>query len=100
MSKKQTEPRFKPGDRVAEKPKPRSIFTRDPRTKQKLMPYTTQRYGEVVDTIYRVNDRGARVPYVRVIWDDSATPSMHSQNRLCLETDLAQAIEDFRAVME
>lgn len=88
--KKKRELRFQPGDRVAEKPKPRQVLTHDPLTKQKIRPFTTQRYGVVVDTVYKTNDRGAKVPYVQVTWDNMATPSLHSQNRLCLESELAE----------
>lgn len=89
MPRKQKDPRFMHGDRVAEKPKKRMVLTHSAETKQRIQPFFTQRYGTVMATIYRTNARGSRVPYVAVLWDGAKTQSFHTQNRLCLEKDLA-----------
>jgi hypothetical protein len=52
MSKKQTSPKFQIGDRVAEKPKPRAIYAKTAATIERIKPYTVQRYGTVLDTVY------------------------------------------------
>jgi hypothetical protein len=53
MSKKQTSPKFQIGDRVAEKPKPRAIYAKTTATIARIKPYTVQRYGTVLDTVYQ-----------------------------------------------
>jgi hypothetical protein len=53
MSKKQTSPKFQIGDRVAEKPKPRAIYAKTAATIERIKPYTVQRYGTVLDTVYQ-----------------------------------------------
>lgn len=85
-------PRFVPGERVAERPKKRMVLTHNASTKQRIQPFFTQRYGTVVDTVYRMNSRGSHVPYVLVRWDGTQTASAHMQSRLCLERDLAAEV--------
>jgi hypothetical protein len=80
--------KFEPGDRVAEKPKDRPVLTHNQEVKDRIKAYRSQRYGVVVETIYKRNARGSEIPYVAVIWDHSESPSLHSQNRICLEQDL------------
>ena len=100
MPRKQKDPRFMHGDRVAEKPKKRMVLTYSAETKQRIQPFFTQRYGTVMATIYRSNARGSRVPYVAVLWDGSQTQSFHTQNRLCLERDLAAEVAAYNAAGE
>jgi hypothetical protein len=90
MSKKQSKPKFQVGDRVAEKPKPHAIFARTTETLARIRPYTVQRYGTVLDTVYQGNRGKAFVPYVKIIWDGAQTPVTHAQCRICLEKDLAE----------
>ena len=90
MSKKQSKPKFQVGDRVAEKPKPHAIFARTTEILTRIRPYTVQRYGTVLDTVYQGNRGKALVPYVKIIWDNSQTPVTHAQCLICLEKDLAE----------
>lgn len=95
MTNKQRKTKFSIGDRVAEKPKPRAIFTNKPGSKEKIKPFTTQRYGTVLDTIYKSTSNGNKVPYVKIMWDNSSSPAVHSQNRICLQQDLASEVNNY-----
>ena len=66
MSKKQSIPKFQIGDRVAEKPKPRAIYAKTAATIERIKPYTAQRYGTVLDTVYQSNKGKASVPYLKI----------------------------------
>lgn len=94
MSKRKRVLRFQPGDRVAEKPKVRMIYARN-ETKEKLKQYAYQRYGTVLDTVYKTNKTGQKLPYVKIIWDGTQSPSEHAQNRLCFEKDLPSLMVDY-----
>jgi hypothetical protein len=95
MSKKQTSPKFQIGDRVAEKPKPRAIYAKTAATIERIKPYTVQRYGTVLDTVYN-NTRGkVAVPYVKIMWDGAQSPVTHAQCRICLEKDLTAVTIDY-----
>jgi hypothetical protein len=87
--------KFQPGDRVAEKPKPRPILTRAAETIERIKPYTVQRYGTVLDTVYQTTRSKAVVPYVKIMWDGSKSPATHAQNRICLEEELAALAEAY-----
>ena len=95
MSKKQTSPKFQIGDRVAEKPKPRAIYAKTAATIERIKPYTVQRYGTVLDTVYQSNRGKASVPYVKIMWDGAQSPVTHAQCRICLEKDLTEVIIDY-----
>jgi len=96
MSKKKSpNPLFKAGDRVAEKPKPHLHTAVRASVRERIEPFTKQRYGTVVETVYKKTATGSRVPYVKIIWDYAASPSVHSQNRICFEKDLSYYIKDF-----
>ena len=98
MSKKQSIPKFQVGDRVAEKPKPHGIYAKTAATIERIKPYTTQRYGTVLDTVYQGARGKASVPYVKIMWDGTQTPVTHAQCRICLEKDLtAMTIDYFNA---
>ena len=77
--------RFQPGDRVAEKPKVINLFAASQITRDQIRQSMAQRYGTVLETIYKANKSGAKVPYVSVMWDGRQSPSVHSQSRLCSE---------------
>lgn len=94
MSKKKSSSKFKIGDRVAEKPKPRTILTNVPKTLDRIKPYSYQRYGTVLDTVYQKTSK-ATVPYLKIVWDGSQSPSTHAQSRICLEKDLATETINF-----
>ena len=95
MSKKQTSPKFQIGDRVAEKPKPRAIYAKTAATIARIKPYTAQRYGTVLDTVYQGTKGKATAPYVKIIWDGAQTPVTHAQSRICLEKDLTAVTIDY-----
>jgi hypothetical protein len=95
MSKKQTSPKFQIGDRVAEKPKPRAIYAKNTATIARIKPYTVQRYGTVLDTVYQGARGKVSVPYVKIIWDGAQTPVTHAQCRICLEKDLTEVTIDY-----
>lgn len=65
------------------------VLTYNAATKQRIEPFFTQRYGTVVDTVYRLNSRGSHVAYVLIRWDGTQTASAHMQSRICLARDLA-----------
>jgi hypothetical protein len=95
MSKKQSTPKFQIGDRVAEKPKPRAIYAKTAATIERIKPYTAQRYGTVLDTVYQGAKGKPSVPYVKIIWDGTQTPVTHAQCRICLEKDLTAVTIDY-----
>ena len=95
MSKKQASPKFQIGDRVAEKPKPRAIYAKTAATIERIKPYTVQRYGTVLDTVYQGARDKPSVPYVKIIWDGAQTPVTHAQCRICLEKDLTEVTIDY-----
>ena len=95
MSKKQSIPKFQIGDRVAEKPKPRAIYAKTAATIERIKPYTFQRYGTVLETVYQSNKGKALVPYLKIMWDGAQSPVTHAQCRICLEKDLTEVTIDY-----
>jgi hypothetical protein len=95
MSKKKLQPKFKIGDRVAEKPKPHGIFTSSPETLQRIQAYRSQRYGTVLDTVYQGGTNKSTTPYLKIMWDGTQSPAMHAQSRICLEKDLSAVTKDY-----
>lgn len=81
--------KFKAGDRVAEKPKPTYIQTKDKETTDRIAQYRTQRLGTVTGYVYKTTRVGAKTPYVEVQWDHLASPCTHAQSRLCFQDELA-----------
>lgn len=106
MSKKpQTiQSKFKPGDRVAERPKESIISAIRKESREIVAKYTAQRRGVVIDNTIRTlnsrNGRTSRVCYVTVLWDGLKTPSQHSQMRICLEREYEKLREDHYALTE
>jgi hypothetical protein len=60
----------------------------------RIKPYTYQRYGTVLDTVYQKTSK-ATVPYLKIISDGSQSHSTHEQARICLEKDLATETINF-----
>ena len=81
-------PRFQTGDRVAEKPKPTYIQTKDKATSDRIAQYRVQRLGTVTGYVYKTTRTGIKTPYVEVQWDHLASPCTHAQARLCFENEL------------
>lgn len=85
------QPKFKQGDRVAERPKDTLISAIRPESRERVKQYTSQRFGTVVDTFVKTTvtnkKRTSRQCYVHVLWDGAKTPSQHAQMRICLEEE-------------
>jgi hypothetical protein len=98
------QPKFQPGDRVAERPKQSIISAIRKESREIVAKYTTHRRGVVVDNTLRTltssNGRTSRVYYVSVLWDGLKTPSQHSQMRICLEEEYDKLREDHYALTE
>jgi hypothetical protein len=94
---KKQEPKFQPGDRVAERPKASYIPNLSSEVRERIAPYRTQRYGTVVNTFIKKGlgrtRKPAQLPYVNVIWDGKFSCTDHAQNRLILEKDLPQLLD-------
>ena len=99
--KKKAQPKFQPGDRVAERPKSHFIPNIRSEAAARIAKYRTQRYGVVVDSVVKqVSNRNggpARQVYVRVLWDGMQTPSEHAQHRLIQEGQLAELLAQYDA---
>lgn len=91
------EPKFTPGTRVADRPKPRGqVFTTE-KGRQICAQFSNQRYGVVLDTIVKFHKvkKGTkefkrRRLYVNVLWDGFKSSSLHDQNRLCHADELQE----------
>lgn len=98
------EPKFKPGDRVAERPKASLLSAIRKESREAVKKYTTHRRGVVIDNSIRVltakTGRVSRVCYVKILWDGLKTPSEHSQMRICLEEDYDKIREDHYALID
>lgn len=98
------EPRFKPGDRVAERPKASLLSAIRQEVRDKIKQYTTHRRGVVVDNTIKVltskNGRTSRVCYVKILWDGLKSPCEHSQMRICLEEEYDKLREDHFALLD
>lgn len=98
------QPKFKPGDRVAERPKQSIISAIRKESRQIVAKYSAHRRGVVVDNTIKVltssNGRTSRACYVSVLWDGLKTPSQHSQMRICLEEEYDQLRQDHYALTE
>lgn len=101
MSKpKQT---FKPGDRVAERPKATIIPGLRPEGRAIASRYNSQRYGTVVDIFTKVStsrgNKETKQKFLRILWDGQQTPSDHAQMRICHEEKLAQILDEYGAIL-
>lgn len=98
------EPRYKPGERVAERPKASLLSAIRKESREAVKQYATHRRGVVVDNTIKVltskNGRTSRVCYVTILWDGLKSPSQHSQMRICLESEYDKLREDYYSLME
>ena len=98
------QPKFQPGDRVAERPKASLISAIRKEAREIVKKYTGHRRGVVVGNTIKVltssNGRTSRVCYVSILWDGLKTPSEHSQMRICLEEEYDKIREDHYALSE
>lgn len=87
-------PKFKPGDRVAERPKSTVIPNLRLESKERIKANSSQRYGVVIDVLVKTtitrDRRTIKQKFVKVLWDGMKTPSDHAQMRLCHEADFEQ----------
>ena len=88
-----TDFKFKPGDRVAERPRVTLNVASSSQGQQLFRRHNKQRYGTVTATIVRVNARGAKRKIVSVRWDGSQQSRDHEQMRLCAISELAEATQ-------
>lgn len=97
-------PRFKEGDRVAERPKASMLSAIRKEMREKVAKYANQRYGTVVGcrikTIPTRNKTTTRRCFVQVLWDGMKTPSEHEQMRICFVEELEGLKESFLTVYE
>ncbi len=63
------------GDRVMRKPTPNILGSNS------VLPDRKEQ-GTVIEVIYKTNKRGAKMPYVRVQWDNSQKLELHMTMRI------------------
>jgi len=85
--------KFKPGDRVAERPRVTLNVASSTQGQQLFKRHNKQRYGTVTATSVCVNARGAKRKIVSVRWDGSQQSCDHEQMRLCAIGELAEATQ-------
>ena len=92
--------KFKPGDRVAERPKATAIPGLSKESRQKIQVHRTQRYGVVIDVFVKPTKTPTRGivnnKFVKVLWDGLKTPSDHAQMRLVHEDELDDLVKSYR----
>lgn len=104
-SKQQTiTPRFKEGDRVAERPKASMLSAIRKESRERVAKYASQRYGTVVGcrikTIQTRKKTTTRRCVVQVLWDGMKTSSEHEQMRICFIEELEGLKEGFFAAYD
>lgn len=92
--------KFKPGDRVAERPKATAIPGLSKESLQRIQVHRTQRYGVVIDVFVKPTKTPTRGivnnKFVKVLWDGLKTPSDHAQMRLVHEDELGDLVKSYR----
>lgn len=92
--------KFKPGDRVAERPKATAIPGLSKESLQRIQVHRTQRYGVVIDVFVKPTKTPTRGivnnKFVKVLWDGLKTPSDHAQMRLVHESELDALVKSYR----
>jgi len=85
-------PRFKPGDRVAERPKASLLSAIRKESRARVAQYCTQRYGTVVGTRMKIIQTRKKTTtrrfVIQIIWDGMKTPCEHEQMRICFIEEL------------
>lgn len=104
MRRKKAQPaKFKPGDRVAERPKATAIPGLSKESLQKIQIHRTQRYGVVIDVFIKPTKTPTRGivnnKFVKVLWDGLQTPSDHAQMRLIREEELDDLVKSYREMI-
>lgn len=97
-------PRFKAGDRVAERPKASLLSAIRKESRARVAQYSTQRYGTVVGCRIKVlqtrKKTTTRRCVVQILWDGMKTPSEHEQMRICFIEELEGLKEGFFATYD
>lgn len=88
--------KFKPGDRVAERPRPLGYFATKKSVQEQIKPYRSQRYGTVTEIKTRRFRSKIAQRVVVVKWDHLQSPSEHAQARLCFIHELEQMVQESR----
>lgn len=89
-------PKFKVGDRVAERPRPLGYFATRSSVQERIKPYRAQRYGTVREVLTRKLRSKTTQRIVVVKWDHLQSPSEHAQARLCFIYELEQMVKESR----
>jgi hypothetical protein len=98
MSKNKSKTVFKVGDRVAERPSPRTLFAATPSGRATVKKVIQQRYGTVIKLEIDTDARGHKHEYLTVQWEESRKISKHAKFRLCLADSLDKLAEEFNPV--
>jgi len=85
--------KFKPGDRVAERPRVKLNVASSSQGRKLFNQHGKQRYGTVTAISIRVNARNAKRKIVSVQWDGLQQSCDHEQMRLCAIDELAEATQ-------
>jgi hypothetical protein len=95
-------PRYKAGDRVAERPKHSLLSCIRQESREAVAKFSKQRYGTVIDTFIKVSPRRGKPPMrqqvVRILWDGHPSPAEHVQMRICFIDELPQLLEEYGAL--
>lgn len=84
------------GDRVSERNKNIAIESRNNDSRRIIQQHRAPRKGEIVRSEIQINKRGHKITYHWVVWDDSKSPSLHAQNRLCLVEEAESILNSYR----
>lgn len=83
MTNKSSQFNYKPGDRVAERPKDHGLLATRAEVRDIIIKNRTQRYGTVVDVFYKRIANGRRQKMLKIQWDHLQSPMDHAQMRIC-----------------
>lgn len=75
--------RFKVGDHVAERPRPRFSYATTPQGRAASKDFLSQRYGTIVAIVHRRARDKRIVRYLLIKWDHLCTPTHHAQACIC-----------------
>jgi len=87
---------FRVGDLVSERPKNIAIDSKKPESIKVISQHRTPRKGEIVKTDIQINTRGQKISYHWVLWEGSASPSLHAQCRLCRADQAEEVMNSYR----
>lgn len=94
MTSKKAQFNFKPGDRVAERPKDHGILATRASVQNVIVKNRTQRYGTVVETFYKRISNGRKQKMLKIQWDHLKSPMDHAQMRICPVSELNRLMKE------